>query len=148
MTTAAAAKMYEAQHLHEMEGKRNAVYNPHNKPVNELPFIFGFNNGGSLGFMHAQLIAQNGPGLGSHLCSSEAYMPADLGILEGTRADRHEGFREHYPDGYRMLFVPSDKIDGCLELQEAFERNKELAAAEKAKDAEESDVAGSAAYEE
>jgi hypothetical protein len=135
MTTAAAAKLYEAQHLLEMEGKRNAVYNPHNKPVNELPFIFGFNNGGSGSFMFAQLIAQDGAGLGSHLCSSEAYMPADLGILEGTRADRHEGFREHYPDGYRMLFVPSAQIAGCAELQEAFDLNRALAAAEEAKGA-------------
>jgi hypothetical protein len=32
-------------------------------------------------------------------------MPADLGILEGTRPDRHEEFKAHYPDGYRMEFV-------------------------------------------
>jgi hypothetical protein len=26
-------------------------------------------------------------------------------ILEGTRPDRHEEFKAHYPDGYRMEFV-------------------------------------------
>ena len=34
-------------------------------------------------------------------------MRADLGIIEGSRPDRHEqSYRKHYPDGYRMDFVP------------------------------------------
>jgi hypothetical protein len=82
-----------------------AIFNPNNKPEGELPVIYGFNNGGSPGFMYAQLIAEDGTGMGSHLCSSEGYMPGDLGCLEGTRPDRHEGFRKHYPCGYRMEFV-------------------------------------------
>lgn len=82
-----------------------AIYNPQNKPVDQLPVIYGFNNGGSPGFMYACLIAEDGAGMGSHMCSSEGYMPGDLGCLEGSRPDRHEGFREHYPDGYRMEFV-------------------------------------------
>lgn len=105
MTTPAAAALYEAQHVYAHEGLGFAVFNPHGKPVAELPVIYGFNNGGSPGFMHAQLMAQDGTFLGSHGCSSEAYMPADLGCLEGTRPDRHEEFQQHYPDGYRMEFV-------------------------------------------
>lgn len=85
-----------------------AVFNPHGKPEGELPVIYGFNNGGQPGFMHACLVAQDGAALGSHLCSSEGYMPGDLGCLEGTRPDRHEGFRRRYPDGYRMEFVSGD----------------------------------------
>lgn len=85
-----------------------AVFNPLNKPEAELPVIYGFNNGGGAGNYYACLMAEDGTGLGSHLCSSEGYMPGDLGCIEGSRPDRHEHFREHYPDGYRMEFVSGD----------------------------------------
>lgn len=119
MTTPAAAALYEAQHVYAHEGKRNAVYNPHGKPVGELPVIYGFNNGGSPGLLHAVLIAEDGTCLGGHGCSSEAYMPADLGILEGTRPDRHSTFVEHYPGGYRMEFVGHSEFDACAGLKAA-----------------------------
>lgn len=129
MTTEAAARLYEAQHLAQWGDKGWACHNPHGKPVEELPIIYGFNNGGSAGWMHAQLIAEDGTGLGSHLCSSEGYMPYDLGILEGSRPDRHEHFRGHYPDGYRMAFVSHSEVPNTPALLEAFERNKALAEA-------------------
>ncbi len=104
-----------------------AIFNPHNKPVDELPVIYGFNNGGSPGFMYGQLIAEDGTALGNHLCSHEGYMYGDLGILEGRRADRHEGFRKHYPDGYRMDFVTeSEVVAHHPGLEAAIERNKAL----------------------
>jgi len=123
MTTPAAAALYEAQHVYAHQGIPVAVFNPHDKPVNELPVIYGFNNGGSSGWMHAQLIAADGTTLGSHCCSSEAYMPADLGVLEGTRDDRHEGFRKHYPDGYRMEFVGHKDVFTHPGLSEAIRLN-------------------------
>jgi hypothetical protein len=104
-----------------------AVFNPHNKPLEELPFIYGFNNGGSPGWWSGCLIAEDGMGLGGHLCSHEHYMLGDLGILEGYRADRHETFREHYPDGYRMTFVSFENVMKTPGLLKAFELNKELA---------------------
>ena len=117
MTTEAAARLYEAQHLATWGDKKYVVYNPQQKPIDELPFIYGFNNGGSPGWFSGQLIAADGEFIGGHLCSSEAYMPHDLGIVEGARPDRHEEFRKHYPDGYRMTFVPYDdvkKTDGLM----------------------------------
>ena len=36
-------------------------------------------------------------------------MPHDLGIVEGSRPDRHEEFQKHFPKGYRMEFVPHAK---------------------------------------
>lgn len=84
---------------------RSTVYNPHGKPESDLPIIYGFNNGGPREFLSAILVAEDGTFLGGHCCSHEYYMPGDLGILEGSRPDRHETFREHYPDGYRMEFV-------------------------------------------
>lgn len=126
MTTKAAEKLYEAQHVHSMEGKKNAIFNPYDKPIEELPVIYGFNNGGSEGWYHAVLIAEDGTGLGGHVCSSEAYMPHDLGILEGTRPDRHEGFRKHYPNGYRMEFVGYKDVLAHDGLKRAFKLNDPL----------------------
>ena len=111
MTTAAAQALYEKQHIQKHYGLAVEVFNPHGKPLSELPIIFGFNNGGGGAFWHAELIAQDGTHLGSHICSSEAYMPSDLGVLQGTGPDRHVGFRQHYPDGYKMEFVGAADID-------------------------------------
>lgn len=110
MTTPAAEKLYLAQHQAEWEGHGWAIFNPHNKPIAELPVIYGFNNGGSPGWMSACLLAEDGTGLGSHICSDEGYMEHDLGILEGSRPDRHETFRAHYPDGYRMEFISGEIV--------------------------------------
>lgn len=123
MTTPERAALYEAEYTAKLKGKNKVIYNPHNKPTEELPFIYGFNNGGREGRYHACLISQDGMGLGSHGCSSENYMLGDLGILEGTRSDRHETFKKHYPDGYRMEFVSYVDVDDHEALQEAFRLN-------------------------
>ncbi len=124
MTTEAAARLYEAQHLHQMEGKGWAIFNPHNKPVSELPVIYGFNNGGNPGWYSAELLAEDGTALGGHICSSEGYMPCDLGILEGTRPDRHKTFQEHYPDGYRMNFISANEVKTHPGLERAYQLNQ------------------------
>ncbi len=103
-----------------------ATYNPLNKPVEELPTIYGFNNGGSYGFYYAVLIAEDGHCLGSHMCTNEGYMLGDLGILEGTRPDRHETFKQHYPDGYKMDFVGHEAVEKHVALNRAFELNSLL----------------------
>lgn len=127
MTTPAAENLYEAEHLSVMEGRKAAVYNPHNKPIEDLPFIYGFNNGGKHGWMQAELMAEDGTHLGGHICTSEAYMPHDLGILEGTRPDRHQTFRKHYPDGYRMEFVGVETVTSHKKLKRAYELNQQQA---------------------
>ena len=127
MTTEAAENFYLAQYQLEMQGRELAMYNPKNKPIDELPIIYGFNNSGSPGMLSAVLLAEDGTGLGSHACSHEGYMPGDLGILKGTRPDRHKGFRDHYPEGYRMTFVESQNIDRHKGLNKAFGLNKEQA---------------------
>jgi len=124
MTTPAHEALYRAQHMVEMEGKGWAVFNPHGRPLEELPIIYGFNNGGSPGWWSAMLLAEDGTFLGAHACSHEDYMPHDLGILEGTMPQRHETFREHYPDGYRMAFVKRDDVRRNKGLLAAYERNQ------------------------
>lgn len=114
-----------------------AIYNPHSKPTEDLPTIYGFNNGGSPGWFSGCLIAEDGTGLGGHLCSHEAYMPGDLGVLEGSRPDRHKTFQEHYPDGYRMEFVSYGDVRGHEKLTAALKLNEQKALeAEKEKEGE------------
>ena len=134
MTTPAAAQLYLAQHKVTMEGRRFAVFNPHNKPIEELPIIWGFNNGGRPGWYCAQLISEDGHGLGAHICSDEGYMLHDLGILEDTRPDRHETFRKYYPDGYRMDFIPSEEVKTHEGLNKAYALNQKLTAEAEEKD--------------
>lgn len=129
MTTRAAEQFYLARHRYENEGRKWAVFNPENKPLEELPVIYGFNNGGSPGWYDAVLIAADGTYLGGHLCSAEGYMEHDLGVLEGTRDDRHEGFKKHHPAGYRMEFVSGDEVRTHAGLLEAV-RLHQLKAAE------------------
>ena len=124
MTTRAAANLYLAQHLIEWEGKGYALYNPKSLPIAELPVIYGFNNGGSQDWWTAMLIAEDGTCLGSHICSHELYMPHDLGIIEGSRSDRHKTFQDHYPDGYRMDFISRHDVRSHEGLTRAYENNQ------------------------
>lgn len=124
------------QHIEEYIGQKAAVYNPQNLPVYDLPIILGFNNGGSPGWYIAQLVCEDGTGIGSHVCSDEYFMYGDLGILDGSRPDRHETFRDHYPDGYRMLFMTLEQARTSEFLNLLCERNQALAAAYEASKAD------------
>lgn len=104
-----------------------AIHNPKNQPTDSLPVIYGFNNGGNPGWYQAQLIAEDGTALGGHICSHEGYMTHDLGVEDGSRPDRHETFRKHYPDGYRMDFVRAIDVkthDGIAKAYELNQREK------------------------
>lgn len=100
-----------------------AVHNPNNVDPQTLPVIYGFNNGGSPGMFFAVLIAEDGQCMGSHGCSHECFMRHDLGILEGTRKDRHEHFQAKYPNGYRMDFVSYVDVTSHPGLQAALQQN-------------------------
>jgi hypothetical protein len=52
-------------------------------------------------------------------------MEADLGVIEGWRMDRHEDYRKHYPDGYRMEFVGYADVRGHEKLMAAIKRGDE-----------------------
>jgi len=124
MTTAAAAQLYELQHTSTWNDLKWVSYNPLSKPVEELPQIFGWNNGGPPQFLSACLIAEDGTALGGHCCSAEGFMLYDLGIVEGSRPERHETFRAHYPDGYRMVWIPSNEVMTHSGLDRACELNR------------------------
>lgn len=96
------------------------VFNPDGKPVSELPVIWGFNNGGPPDWLSGQLLADDGEFLGGHICSNEAFMPSDLGCEKGTRPDRHETFRAHFPGGYRMEFVGGKDVAAHKGIKDAY----------------------------
>ncbi len=129
MTTEGAAALYLAQHQMEVFGRPVAVFNPKSLPLEQLPAIFAFSNvrGGGDGICCA--MAEDGVVLGWHWCSNEGYAPNDLGVLDGCRDDRHEHYRKHYPDGYRMEFVKSSEVAEHPALRLAFHRNQEQAKA-------------------
>ena len=101
-----------------------AIFNPHNKPVDQLPVIYGFNNGGP-GDKVGCIVAEDGEPLGGHVCSSEGFMYRDLGILKGSAPHRHSVFRQHYPDGYRMDFVGEANVQTHSGLLAAIKRHHE-----------------------
>ncbi len=93
------------------------------------PKIFIFSNvkGGGDGVCYA--MAEDGTVLGSHWCSCEAWAWNDLGGREGSRPDRHEHYRKHYPQGYEMEFVPHGDVSTHPGLVRAFELNQKQAEA-------------------
>lgn len=103
---------------------KTAIYNPQNRPVDELPTIYGYNEGGRPGWLVGVLIAEDGTELGEHISFHESLMPRDLGVLEEARADRHDVFSEHYPDGYRTEFVSFADVPTHLGLSAAIHRNQ------------------------
>lgn len=50
-------------------------------------------------------LGDDGTILGSHFCSDESFVPHDLGVVNGSRPDRHEEYSKHFPKGYEMEFI-------------------------------------------
>lgn len=107
------------------------IYNPHNAEPDSLVTIYGFNNGDvGFGNFDAALVSSTGQYMGGHICSNEHFMFGDLGIQKGTREDRHNGFREKFPDGYKMEFVPSvnlkshDGLNAALKLYDELHKGE------------------------
>lgn len=123
MTTPQAAAAYLAAHQKEHAGAF-VIFNPHDRPVDDLPVIYGFNNGGAPDWLEALAIAEDGTVLGSHICSNEGYMPHDLGLIEGSRPDRQDTYQEHYPEGYRAEFIPYEATVSHPGLQAAIKLAK------------------------
>jgi hypothetical protein len=91
------------------------------------PKIYAFSNvvGGGDGIAIA--LADDGTVLGSHWCSNEFYVPHDLGVIEGSRPDRHETYAKHFPGGYEMEFVRAADVKGHAGITAALKLNQEKA---------------------
>lgn len=88
--------------------------------------IYCFSNVKDGGDGIAYAISDDGVVLGSHWCSNEYYVSMDLGVDEGSRPDRHIKYAEHFPNGYKMVFVPASKVSTHTGLQKAFKLNQKL----------------------
>lgn len=90
------------------------------------PKIFVFSNvkGGGDGICYA--MAEDGHVLGEHWCSHELWAKHDLGVVEGSRPDRHEEYAKHYPNGYEMEFVHSSEIGDHPGIERAYELNQKM----------------------
>lgn len=105
----------------------NAVFNPNNRHLDDLPTIYGYNAGQRASLSLScdtecvgYLIAQDGTDLGYCVCESHVSLAATLGCLEDTAPERHiESFRRHYPDGYIMEYVPKGQVKDHKGLTEA-----------------------------
>jgi len=86
--------------------------------------IYCFNNGGSIGWMNAVAIAEDGTCVAQHGCSSEVFMKHDLGI---TTNRKHDNYDAHYGEGNWELEwvadVPNHKdLQAALVLNSAMEQ--------------------------
>lgn len=88
------------------------------------PIIYGFLNGGSPEWWSVMAIAEDGNVLAGHLCSHEVYFLHDLGF--GSSDWKHDKYNEHYPDGWQLVWVDRDDIDGHEGLQAAFTLGRAL----------------------
>lgn len=102
-----------------------ARFNPNNIPDENLPIIYGFNNGQYGNDAQGVLVTEDGEIVGSHICSHEGFMLGDLGIIEGSAPHRHEVFKKIYPDGYRMEFVSLNRVPDHPGLQAALTNKEE-----------------------
>lgn len=130
MITAEEAKRHLNETFLESCLKNYTYWNPEGKSLENLKVIIGFSNGGMQGWMQGVLISEDGEVLGTHISHDEQHMLADLGIVRGSAPHRHVVFRERYPGGYRMHFVPMDQHLTDPALQYAFLLNKTAAEAE------------------
>jgi hypothetical protein len=95
------------------------VYNPNNKPVEELPSIFAYSIPSGFGrdvFVYA--LAEDGEGLGNHMSSHDSWGKLDIGFAGDTRPDRHKTYQAHYPDGYKMEWttIDDDRLKTAIKI--------------------------------
>lgn len=85
--------------------------------------IYAFNNGGRPNWYRCIAIAEDGHIVGNHICSHEGFMKSDIGV---TSEWHHEDYKKHYPDGFIVEWVDTDKLDIHEGLKAALEKNKAL----------------------
>ena len=79
------------------------------------------------GFGHDVIVyalAEDGECLASHMSSCELWAQHDIGINSDWK---HDAYRAHYPDGYRLEWVDTDKLESHGGFKAAFTRNQENA---------------------
>lgn len=94
--------------------------------MSSKPKIFLFNNTQEEGWGVCYSVAEDGTGLGSHLCSNSGFMKWDL----HDRPDRKKSCDEHYPNGYELVIVPDEEVKTHPGLSAAIKLNCQKAKCE------------------
>lgn len=81
-----------------------SIHNPHDQPLDSLPVIYGYCKGGGF-LLRGIVVAEDGTLFGGYAHRTDEGLQKSLGMIEGSRPDRQEVFRDHYPDGYRTQYV-------------------------------------------
>jgi hypothetical protein len=102
-----------------MESK---IFN-HSNTEEKLPKIFLFINGSNSMGLNGCGLAEDGTGLSGHLSTHEGWAKHDLGL---TSDWKHEEYMAHYPQGYELVWLDREDLDGNDEFNLACERNKKL----------------------
>jgi hypothetical protein len=66
-------------------------------------------------------LAEDGTGLGGHLSSSESWAKHDMGV---TSNRKHEGYREHYPHGYEVVWLDNPEADAGWQAAHALNQRQ------------------------
>jgi len=90
--------------------------------MNDKPKIYVFINGGSPGWYHATALSEDGDFLADHICSSEGFVPHDMGL---TSDWKREHYAKQYPDGYELIFVPHNESKNDLGIKAAYIKHLE-----------------------
>ena len=108
------------------------IYNPNKLPEDSLPIIYGFNNspsGDRYGLLCGVLLTEDGAYLGRHASSSEGWMlhdllaiPVDKKPLTKAQKERRKSFENHYPKGYRLIFIKTSDVPEHKGLAEAHKK--------------------------
>lgn len=83
--------------------------------------IYCFINGGSEGWYNVLALAEDGHCLAGHLSSNKYWAIHDIGINSDWK---HEQYKEHYPDGYELVWLDDPLVDEGFKL--AAKKNEEL----------------------
>jgi hypothetical protein len=66
-------------------------------------------------------LAEDGTGLASHLSSNELFSKHDMGL---TSDWKHKTYKEHYPDGFELVWIDDAERGGNPEFEEAYQKNQ------------------------
>jgi hypothetical protein len=92
--------------------------------VAEKPKIFLFVNSSAPEWYVGLALAEDGHCLAQHVSSHPEWSKHDLGL---TSDWKHEYYREHYPQGYELVWIDDPALGKDAGLDLAYERNQALA---------------------
>ena len=78
--------------------------------------------------VYAFALAEDGTGLGGHLCSDPSWVSHDMGISSDWH---HTDYDEHYPNGYTLVFLKPEELDTHENFQKAYKINQAKAISHK-----------------